>query len=93
MISLQTVEELRKIVSTNDATITGILIIIALAFGTTIIFLYKHVQELNKSYIKTIQDLNDKYITELKASNELLLKVHNSYNDFSNNMLKVMNLK
>lgn len=93
MINLQTTADLHNIISTTDATITGILIAVVLSFGFTIVYLYKHVQALNKSYIENIQSLNEKYINELRASNEMLLKVNNSYNDFSNNMLKVMNLK
>jgi predicted PurR-regulated permease PerM len=96
MISLQaaaTVSELKSVISTNDATITGILIAVVLAFAFTIVYLFKNVQTLNKDYIQNIQDLNEKYINELRASNEMLLKVNNSYNEFANNMLKVMNLK
>lgn len=82
MISLQTATDLHNVISTNDATITGILIAIVLAFGFTIVYLYKSVQTLNKEYI-----------SELRASNEALIKVNNSYNEFVRNMIELRNGK
>lgn len=82
MIPLQTVTDLKNIVSTNDATITGILIAVVVAFGLAIIYLYKNVQTLNKEYI-----------SELRASNEALIKVNNSYNEFVRNMIELKNSK
>lgn len=78
MISLQTVTDLQKIISTDNATITGILIAITLAFGITIVYLYKNIQQLNKEHM-----------TELRNFNETLLKVNNSYNDFVKNMVEL----
>jgi len=78
MIFLQTASELKSVISTNDATITGILIAVVLAFGFTIVYLYKNVQTLNKEYI-----------AELRASNEALIKVNNSYNEFVRNMIEL----
>jgi len=78
MIFLQTTNELKSVISTNDATITGILIAVVLAFGFTIVYLYKNVQTLNKEYI-----------SELRASNEALIKVNNSYNEFVRNMIEL----
>lgn len=75
---MQTPQDLQNILSTNDATITGILIAVVLAFGFTIIYLYKNVQQLNKDFIN-----------ELKNSNETLVKVNNSYNEFVRNMLEL----
>lgn len=82
MISLQTTTDLHNVISTNDATITGILIAVVLAFGFTIVYLYKNVQSLNKEYI-----------AELRASNEALIKVNNSYNEFVRNMIELRNGK
>lgn len=82
MISLQTTADLHNVISTTDATITGILIAFVLAFGFTIVYLYKNVQSLNKEYI-----------SELRASNEALIKVNNSYNEFVRNMIELRNTK
>jgi hypothetical protein len=82
MISLQTTADLHNVISTTDATITGILIAVVLAFGATIVYLYKNVQTLNKEYI-----------SELRASNEALIKVNHSYNEFVRNMIELRNQK
>lgn len=82
MIALQTATDLKEIISTNDATIVGILIAVVVAFGLAIIYLYKNVQILNKEYI-----------SELRASNEALIKVNNSYNEFVRNMIELRNSK
>jgi len=76
--SLQTTAQLHEVVSWNDATIVGILIAIILAFGFTIIYLYKNVERLNKDHM-----------TELRQFNETLIKVNNSYNDFVKNMIEL----
>jgi hypothetical protein len=75
---LQTTADLKEIVATNDATVTGILISITIAFGVTIVYLYKNVQTLNKEHMN-----------ELRAFNETLLKVNNSYNEFVKNMIEL----
>ena len=82
MIALQTATDLKEIISTTDATIVGILIAVVVAFGFAIIYLYKNVQILNKEYI-----------SELRASNEALIKVNNSYNEFVRNMIELRNSK
>jgi hypothetical protein len=79
MISLQAnLTDLQKVVATNDATVTGILIAVVLAFGVTIIYLYKNIQTLNKDHMN-----------ELRSFNETLLKVNNSYNEFVKNMVEL----
>jgi len=79
MIKLQaSITDLQKVVATNDATVTGILIAIVLAFGVTIVYLYKNIQSLNKEHM-----------TELRNFNETLLKVNNSYNEFVKNMVEL----
>jgi len=80
MISLQTTTDLKEIVATNDATVTGILIAVSLAFGITIVYLYKNIQQLNKEHMN-----------ELRTFNETLLKVNNSYNEFVKNMIELKN--
>lgn len=82
MIPLQTATDLKNIIATNDATIVGILLAVVVAFGLAIVYLYKNVQTLNKEYI-----------SELRASNEALIKVNNSYNEFVRNMIELKNSK
>jgi len=91
MIALQTVSDLRDVITINDATVTGTLIAIVVAFAVAIVYLYKNVQNLNKDYVRNYTELNEKYIDELRKNNEILLKVNNSYNEFANSMLKIFN--
>ena len=93
MIALQTTADLHNVMTITDATITGVLTSIVIAFGATIIYLYKSIQTLNREYVASYQELSEKYIDELRKNNEILLKVNNSYNDFSNNMLKIFDKK
>ena len=72
MIFLQTTADLKDIVSTNDATIAGILIAICIVFGITIIYLFKQNQAIHSQYI-----------AELKATNDVILKVYLSNNENS----------
>lgn len=72
MIFLQTTSDLKDIVSTNNATTEGVLIAICLAFGITIIYLFKQNQAIH-----------NKYITELKATSDVILKVYLSNNENS----------
>lgn len=87
MIFLQTTNDLKEVITTNDATVTGILIAVVLAFGATIIYLFKQNQTLYKEYI-----------SELRASNDTLVKVNSSYNentqkfhDFAKDLLEIKN--
>jgi len=78
MLETQKLLELQKVMSTNDATIVGVLIVIVVAFGWVIFYLFK-----------VNQDLHNKFIVELKASNEALIKVNNFQNDFVNNLARM----
>lgn len=89
MISLQTTQDLHNIISTNDATIVGVLIAIVIAFSVVIIYLYKNIQNL---YDK-IQVLNKDFIAELRIMNENTIKQNNSYHEFVQNMIKLSNDK
>jgi hypothetical protein len=76
-ISLQaSLSDLQKVVSTNDATVTGVLIAFCIAFSLCIIYLFK-----------TIQDLNKDHMNELRTFNDLLLKA----NDKVYEIIKIMN--
>jgi len=70
MIFLQTTSDLKDIVSTNDATITGVLMAVCLSFGITIIYLFKQNQAIH-----------NRFIDELKATNDVIVKVYLSNND------------
>lgn len=70
MILLQTTTDFREIVSTNDATIAGVLMAVCLAFGVTIIYLFKQNQAIH-----------NKFIDELKLTNDVIVKVYLSNND------------
>lgn len=70
-------EQVRQIVTTNDATVQGILIGIVLALSTIVVFLYRKTETMQKEYIK-----------ELKAINEMVLKINNDQKEFTANLLK-----
>jgi len=76
---IQTTSDLHDVISTTDATTIGILIALVIAFGTAIVFLMKHIIAINKEYI-----------SELRASNDAILQVNNSYNEYAKNMLDMM---
>ena len=76
--SLQTAEQLHEVISWNDVTVIGVLIAVILAFGFTIVYLYKSVEKLNKDHM-----------VELRQFNDTLLKVNNSYNEFVKNMMEL----
>jgi len=76
--NLQTAEQIHDVITWNDATITGILIAIILAFGVTIVYLNKNIEKLNREHMD-----------ELRRFNETLLKVNNSYNEFVRNMIEI----
>lgn len=78
IVPLQTVTDLKDVIATNDATVVGILLAVVVALAFAVVFLYKNVQTLNKQFIE-----------ELKQTNESLIKVNNSYNEFVNNMLEL----
>lgn len=70
-------DQVREIVTTNDATVQGILIGIVLALSTIVVFLYRKTETMQKEYIK-----------ELKAINEMVLKINNDQKEFTANLLK-----
>ncbi len=79
--------DIKSIVSTNDATVTGILMAVVIALGVAIIYLFKQNQQLHKDYI-----------SELKATTETLLKVNMSNNenaqkfhDFARDLIEIKN--
>lgn len=70
-------EQVRQIVTTNDATVQGILIGVVLVLSSIVVFLYRKTETMQKEYVK-----------ELKTFNETVLKINNDYKEFSANLLK-----
>ena len=92
MISLQTTEQIHKVLTWDDATIPGILIAVVLAFGSVIYYLFKTNQDLYKNnsadrerlyqeFTAERDRLYKEHLSEIKSFNELLIKVNNQYSD------------
>lgn len=78
MISLQTAPGMQQILTSSDATLNGALICGILALSAVIIFLFKEYKVLNVEFKEY-----------MKASNETLVKMNNSYNQFVSNMIEL----
>lgn len=83
MISLQTTADLHNVISTTDATITGILIAVVLAFGFTIVYLFKYVRKMNEER----EVLYKEFIGEVKIFNSNLMLVNKEYHDAIKNLV------
>lgn len=93
MLSLQTsTQQIHDVISWNDATISGILIAIALAFGSVIYYLFKINQDQNKAHTARIEQLYQEFtaerdrlykehLSDTKGFNDLLVKMTHQYND------------
>jgi len=82
VIPLQTATDLKEIISTNDATIVGILIAVVVVESFVIIYLYKN-----------IQSLNEKFLTELRENSKVLIELTKSNHEFINNIVQLRNTK
>ena len=78
MMDGEKIAEIQKVMSTNDATIVGVLIVVTVALGWTVVYLFKVNQSLHKENKE-----------ELKANSEVLLKVNNAQNEFVSNIVKL----
>ena len=78
MMDGEKITEIQKVMSTNDATIVGVLIVVTVALGWTVVYLFKVNQSLHKENKE-----------ELKANSEVLLKVNNAQNEFVSNIVKL----
>lgn len=76
-ILLQSADDVKSIISTNDATVTGILIGACIALGWSTVYLYKE----NKR-------MHNELIAELKEFNASLIKINRQYDDFVTNFEK-----
>jgi uncharacterized membrane-anchored protein YhcB (DUF1043 family) len=93
MISLQpSTEQIHDVLTWNDATITGILLAVVLAFGSVIYYLFKVNQEQNKTHTARIEQLYQdftaerdrlykEHLNDTKGFNELLVKMTHQYHD------------
>jgi len=70
---MQSASDLKEVISTNDATIQGLLIAVVIALGAAVIYLYNQVRNLQKEYVD-----------QLIKNNEMLVKVNNQYNEYIN---------
>jgi hypothetical protein len=75
---LQSTRDITEVISTNDATIVGVLIAVCLALGGAVIYLYKSVQTLNKDFIK-----------ELKDNQSILIEMTKKYHEFTDNVMQM----
>lgn len=71
IIPLQTAEDVRRIVSTNDATAQGILIGVSLLLVGAVVVLYKENRKMQKEYVDTMKEVHLQ-----------LIKVNDNYNEF-----------
>ncbi len=74
----QSTRDLTEVISTNDATIVGVLIAVCLALGGAVIYLYKSVQTLNKDFVK-----------ELKETQSILIEMTKKYHEFTDNVMQL----
>jgi len=79
MIFLQanTITDLQNIVSTNNATVQGILIAVVLALGTAVIYMFKYIQKMNTER----EVLYKEFIGEIKIFNTNLMNVNKDYHE------------
>lgn len=68
-------DELLEVTKSDGFTVVGILMAVNVVCISVSIFLYKSKDKLHKEYIQ-----------ELKAQNEITLKMIKDYNDFSNSL-------
>ncbi len=76
---IQTMNDIKDVIATNDATIQGILLGVIIALGSTTIYLYKQVQKLQREYIE-----------EIRKTNVMLIEVNKSYNQFTSMMREMI---
>jgi hypothetical protein len=93
-----TPEEVKTVLSMNDATIAGILIILAFSFGFVIYYLFKVNQDILKTsasdrerlyaeFTAERDRLYKEHLNEIRSFNELLIKVNEKYSDSIQNLV------
>lgn len=74
---LQTADDIQKVISTDNATVQGLLLGGCVIFAFTTGWLYRENKNMNKERI-----------AELKEFNATILKINKSYDDFITNFEK-----
>ncbi len=75
---LQTAPSMQQILTSSDATLNGALICGIIALSAVIVFLFRE-----------YKGLNGEFKEYMKASNDTLIKMNNSYNQFVSNMIEL----
>lgn len=70
--------DMQQVLSTNDATLVGALLVGIIALSAVVVFLFREYKVLNGEFKEY-----------MKASNETLIKMNNSYNQFVSNMIEL----
>lgn len=70
--------DMQQVLSTNDATLVGALLVGIIALSAVVVFLFREYKSLNGEFKEY-----------MKASNETLIKMNNSYNQFVSNMIEL----
>lgn len=79
MTSLQIpLADTQKLLSNTDATTIGVLIVGIIALSAVVVFLFREYKILNSEFKEY-----------MKASNDTLIKMNNSYNQFVSNMIEL----
>ena len=68
----------QELLNTDDATLMGVLLVGIVALSAVIVFLFREYKSLNGEFKEY-----------MKASNETLVKMNNSYNQFVSNMIEL----
>lgn len=76
-LQANTITDLQNIVSTNNATVQGILIAVVLALGTAVIYMFKYIQRMNAER----EVLYKEFIGEIKIFNTNLMNVNKDYHE------------
>ena len=69
---------MKDIISTNDATIQGILLGVIIALSTALIYIYK---EKNSERVRLLDEnnkLREEYVSTLKTFNAELIRINNT---------------
>lgn len=91
MIFLEaTIGDLQSVISTNTATVSGVLLAFCIVLTLSLRYLFNKNQEMMRECQQKQEEIQNRYILELKNTNETLLKLNNYFNDIS---LKVLNSK
>lgn len=80
-IMIQSVQDVKEVISTNDATIQGVLLGVILALGGALIYLYVQKNKKEEKYQKDMKDLHEKYQGEIKTLNERFIDEIRKMND------------